>query len=90
MPGPEGAAEPAGLASPHEIHIADIEPNPFQPRTRFDDDAIRELASSIKASGVLQPILVRRKGDGYQLVAGERRLRAAAFAGLIEIPAIVR
>jgi ParB family transcriptional regulator, chromosome partitioning protein len=78
-------------AAPKGIHIADIEPNPFQPRTRFDDDAIRELAASIKSTGVLQPILVRRKPDGsYQLVAGERRLRAAAFAGLVEIPAIVR
>ncbi|MEO5617330.1 MAG: ParB/RepB/Spo0J family partition protein [Candidatus Eisenbacteria bacterium] len=73
------------------IHIADIEPNPFQPRTRFDDDALRELAASIKATGVLQPVLVRRKGDGtYQLVAGERRLRAAAHAGLVEIPAVIR
>ena len=77
--------------APKGIHIADIEPNPFQPRTRFDDDAIRELAASIKATGVLQPVLVRRKSDGsYQLVAGERRLRAAAFAGLVEIPAIIR
>lgn len=90
VPATQGMAEPAALVSPHEIHIADIEPNPFQPRTRFDDDAIRELAASIKASGVLQPIIVRRKDDGYQLVAGERRLRAAAFAGLVEIPAIVR
>jgi len=95
-----GAPEPAvagqgiteqGPVVPKGIHIADIEPNPFQPRTRFDDDAIRELAASIKATGVLQPVLVRRKEDGsYQLVAGERRLRAAAFAGLVEIPAIVR
>ena len=91
MPTPDAAAEPAALAAPHEIHIADIEPNPFQPRTRFDDDAIRELAASIKQSGVLQPIIVRKKDDEtWQLVAGERRLRAAAFAGLVEIPAIVR
>ena len=89
-PASDGVGEPAALAGPHEIHIADIEPNPFQPRTRFDDDAIRELAASIKASGVLQPIIVRRKDDGYQLVAGERRLRAAGFAGLVEIPAIIR
>ena len=85
-----GLPEPAPLGQ-KAIHIADIEPNPFQPRTRFDDDAIRELAASIKATGILQPVLVRRKAEGsYQLVAGERRLRAAAVAGLVEIPAIVR
>ena len=84
------ATAEATRAGTQAIHIADIEPNPFQPRTRFDDDAIRELAASIKASGVLQPILVRRKDDGYQLVAGERRLRAAGFAGLVEIPAVIR
>lgn len=85
-----GITETASGGS-RSIPIADIEPNPFQPRTRFDDDAIRELSASIKATGVLQPILVRRKGDGtYQLVAGERRLRAAAHAGLVDIPAVVR
>jgi ParB family chromosome partitioning protein len=73
------------------IPIAEIEPNPFQPRSRFDDDSIRELAASIKTTGVLQPVLLRRKPEGgYQLVAGERRLRAASFAGLNEIPAILR
>jgi len=85
-----GVVEPHAGA-PRSIHIADIEPNPFQPRTRFDDEAIRELAASIRATGVLQPVLVRRKADGsYQLVAGERRLRAAAHAGLVEIPAVIR
>jgi len=74
-----------------ELPVADIGPNPFQPRTRFDDESLKELAESIKASGVLQPVLVRRVGTGdYQLVAGERRLRAAQFAGLSRIPAIVR
>src|SRR5207247_11252072 len=74
-----------------ELPISEIGPNPFQPRTRFDDDAIRELAASIKSSGMLQPVVVRRDpGGGYQLVAGERRLRAAGFAGLTRIPAIVR
>jgi ParB family transcriptional regulator, chromosome partitioning protein len=74
-----------------ELAIADIGPNPFQPRTRFDDDALRELAASIKASGVLQPVLVRKRGPGdFQLVAGERRMRAAHLAGLAKIPAIVR
>jgi len=74
-----------------ELPIADIGPNPFQPRSRFDDEAIQELAASIKSTGVLQPILVRRSAsDGYQLVAGERRLRAARQAGLERIPAVVR
>ncbi len=74
-----------------ELPLADIGANPFQPRSRFDDEAIQELALSIKATGVLQPILVRRMGeDGYQLVAGERRLRAARVAGLLKIPALVK
>jgi len=85
-----GAPEAAPSVAPRGIHIADIEPNPFQPRTRFDDEGIRELAASIKATGVLQPVIVRPREDGYQLVAGERRLRAAAYAGLVEIPAIIR
>jgi len=79
---------PAGV---RELPISEIGSNPFQPRQHFDDDAIRELAASIKATGVLQPVLVRAQGeDGYQLVAGERRLRAASLAGLTRIPAIVR
>jgi ParB family chromosome partitioning protein len=74
-----------------EIPISKIAPNPYQPRSRFDDEAIRELAASIKSSGVLQPILVRRHmDDGYQLVAGERRLRAASLAGLESIPAVLK
>ncbi len=81
-------AGPDGL---RELSVDDIAPNPFQPRTRFDDDAIKELAASIKVSGVLQPVVVRKgiAGD-YQMVAGERRLRAARMAGLGRIPAIVR
>ena len=75
----------------HELPIADIGPNPYQPRSRFDDEAIQELAASIKATGVLQPVIVRRfDGDSYQLVAGERRLKAARVAGLERIPAVVR
>ena len=74
-----------------ELPVEDIAPNPFQPRTRFSDDAIQELAASIKATGILQPILVRRTAGGdYQLVAGERRLRAARLAGLERVPAVVR
>jgi len=75
-----------------EIAIDQVEPNPFQPRTRFDESALRELADSILATGVLQPILVRRRNetDGYQLVAGERRLRAAQLAGVDHIPAVFK
>ena len=85
----EGKSTPVGGAT--ELHVDAIGPNPFQPRTRFDEAALKELADSIRASGVIQPILVRRHGvGGYQLVAGERRLRAAQQAGLSKIPAIVR
>ncbi len=79
-----------GGAGPHQLPVAEVAPNPFQPRSRIDDAALRELAASIKTTGVLQPVLVRRQRDGFQLVAGERRLRAAQIAGLERIPAIVR
>jgi ParB family transcriptional regulator, chromosome partitioning protein len=73
-----------------EVGVEDIEPNPNQPRKTFDSVALDELAASIKASGVIQPVIVRRQGSGYQLVAGERRWRAARQAGLPRVPAIVR
>jgi ParB family transcriptional regulator, chromosome partitioning protein len=73
-----------------DLRIESVAPNPHQPRTRFDEEAIRELSASIKVSGVLQPILVRRAADGYELVAGERRLRAARLAGLERIPAVIK
>jgi ParB family transcriptional regulator, chromosome partitioning protein len=73
-----------------EIPIDRIAPNPLQPRRIFDDETIRELADSISRSGILTPVLVRRSGDKYLLIAGERRLRAAQMAGLQRIPAIVR
>ena len=72
------------------IPISSIRANTFQPRTSFDDDALRGLADSIEALGVLQPILVRRDGDSFELIAGERRWRASQLAGLDSIPAIVR
>jgi ParB family chromosome partitioning protein len=72
-----------------QIPVGEIEPNPHQPRERFDEDAVGELAQSIKEKGLLQPVSVRRFGSGYQLVAGERRLRASKFAGLETIPAIL-
>jgi ParB family chromosome partitioning protein len=75
-----------------ELLVDEIVANPYQPRTHFDDEAIQELAASIRATGVLQPVLVRRNptASGYQLVAGERRLRATMIAGLTKIPAIVK
>jgi ParB family transcriptional regulator, chromosome partitioning protein len=74
-----------------ELSIELISPNPFQPRKRFDDTTLRELADSIKAAGVLQPLLVRRVSPGdYQLVAGERRLRAAQMVGLKKVPVVVK
>jgi ParB family chromosome partitioning protein len=82
---------PAGPSSaPAEIPIERIKRNPYQPRKRVDEDALRQLADSIRAHGVIQPILVTEQLDGYQLVAGERRLRAAQMAGLERIPAVVR
>jgi ParB family chromosome partitioning protein len=81
-------AEPGILAI--SIAISQIEPNPLQPRTVFDPTRLEELATSIKANGIIQPLLVRRKGAQYELVAGERRLRAAKIAGLTEVPAIVQ
>jgi ParB family chromosome partitioning protein len=77
-------------AGVREVLLSQVTANPFQPRQRFEDEAIRELAASIRATGVLQPVLVRTHADGFQLVAGERRLRAAGLAGLDHIPAIVR
>ncbi|AZR74296.1 hypothetical protein BBF96_13320 [Anoxybacter fermentans] len=71
-----------------EINVADIEPNPYQPRKEFDPELLKELSDSIKEHGVIQPISVRRVGNKYQLVAGERRLRATKMANLKTIPAI--
>ncbi len=72
------------------VHVYDIENNPFQPRRDFDERAIDELAESLKAHGMIQPLVVRRNGARYQLIAGERRLRAAVKAGWQQVPAQVR
>jgi ParB family chromosome partitioning protein len=72
------------------VQIGQIKANPFQPRESFDDTTITELAQSIKEKGVIQPLLVRRQGDNYELIAGERRLRAATVLGLKELPIIVK
>ncbi len=72
------------------VQTGQIKPNPFQPREDFDTQSIEDLAQSIKEKGVIQPLLVRRKGDSYELIAGERRLRAANLLSLKEIPIIVK
>lgn len=80
----------AGTTETPEIPIDRIARNPHQPRNRFDDDETAALAASIALHGVIQPIVVRSAADGYELIAGERRLRAARIAGLSHIPAIIR
>ena len=73
-----------------EIKLDDIEVNPYQPRTYFDEESLRELANSIKELGVIQPITVRKIGENFQLVSGERRFRASKFIGNKSIPAYIR
>ncbi len=89
---PPGAAEsntPSGTGY-REVPVAAIRPNPYQPRDVFDEEAIAKLADSIREVGLLQPVLVRPAGDGFELIAGERRWRAARRVGLQVIPALVR
>lgn len=87
-PAVEKAQEPASAAQ--ELLIKNIAANPYQPRCNFDEEKLQELAASIKEFGVVQPVVVRKKGSNYELVAGERRLRAAGLAGLTKVPAIVK
>jgi len=72
------------------ISVNEIQPNPFQPRESFENESLKELADSIKNASVIQPIVVRRHGKGYQIVAGERRWRAANLVGIKEIPALIK
>jgi len=99
-PAPPAAAPPDGaprevappvrpLGTP-TVRVADIIANPDQPRRRFDPEALNALADSIRRHGLLQPLVVCRSGDGYQLIAGERRLRAARQAGLEQVPVTIR
>ncbi len=84
-------AEVAGAAAPDaSLPLGSILPNKGQPRKNFDEDALEELTDSIRQNGVLQPILVRKKGQKYEIVAGERRYQAAKRAGLEEIPVVIR
>jgi len=85
---PEDATRPADIVA--YIPIDSVRANPRQPRTSFSEAGLMGLAESIRANGVVQPIVVRRADDGYELVAGERRLRAAKIAGLQVVPAIIR
>lgn len=73
-----------------EIDIADIVPNPYQPRDRFEEETLAALAASIAEVGIIQPIIVRKAIEGYEIIAGERRWRAAQRAGLTAIPALIR
>jgi len=95
LPSKPSSPAPAGTGTASSgrvgmLPILQIEPNHLQPRTVFDPDRMQELANSIEKNGIIQPLVVRRKGDQYELVAGERRLRAAKMAGLAEVPAVIQ
>jgi len=90
-----GALIPSGSLEQNEknitfVRLEDIKPNPYQPREDFDSQSLEELTQSIKEKGVIQPVLVRRRGDFYELIAGERRFRAANLLNIKEIPAIIK
>ena len=80
-----------GTSAINDIRLDQISPNPSQPRTTFDEEALEELASSIRELGIIQPLSLRKTGaDSYQIIAGERRYRAAKIAGLTSVPARLR
>ncbi len=87
---PDAPAAPQPTLRPHEVDADLLTPNPFQPRTVMDDGKIDELARSIRANGIIQPIVVRKAGTGFEIIAGERRWRAAQRAGLLKVPVVVR
>ncbi len=91
----QNKTEPGGLNTEDrgeeiKLKITEIEPNSDQPRKQFDEDALAELADSIRQFGVIQPLIVQKKGEHYEIIAGERRWRAAKLAGLKEVPVIIR
>ncbi len=88
--GPISKEQAAAQGNLREISLTQIKPNPFQPRTQFEPEALQELTDSIKASGLLQPVVVRPKDGGFELIAGERRLRAVQQLGWRQIPAVVK
>lgn len=84
---------PAEVSDKHDalmVDIKDIKPSKYQPRTEFDKEALQSLAESIREKGVLQPLLVRKQGGQYELIAGERRWRASKIAGLNQVPVIIK
>jgi ParB family chromosome partitioning protein len=87
---PTPSVSPTSEENAQHISIDSIDANPLQPRRTFQADRLEELAQSIRANGIIQPLVVRRAGDRYQLVAGERRWRAAKLAGIQEVPVVVR
>lgn len=87
---PEPTPDVQSGSSPREVAVERITPSPFQPRRTFDEAKIDELAGSIRNQGIIQPLVVRPKGDDFELIAGERRWRAAIKAGLIRVPVVVR
>ncbi len=84
------AQNPTRGASIEDVRISEIRPNHKQPRQHFPEEKIRELADSIKEQGILQPVVVKKSETGYELICGERRMRAAQFLGLDKIPAIIK
>ena len=72
-----------------QVHIEDIIPNRFQPRLNFDEQGLQELAASIKEHGIIQPLVLRKLGNKYEIIAGERRYKAAQIAGLTTVPAVI-
>lgn len=77
-------------SEPSEVDLDSIVPGPMQPRTHFDEASLQGLADSIRSHGIVQPLLVRRRGDGFELIAGERRWRAARLAGITRVPVVVK
>lgn len=90
VPAPAVAEPAADDTEIIALGVGAVVPNPFQPRKIFSDDSLQELAASVREHGVIQPLLVRKTAGGYELIAGERRLRAAKLAGLPVVPAVVR
>ena len=85
-----GGESTSTAASTGTLPLQQLRPGKYQPRTKMNPESLRELAESIKVQGVMQPVLVRPVGDGYEIIAGERRVRAAAIAGLHEVPVIIK
>jgi len=87
---PSAPADPAAETPTTKLPIQMVQPNPLQPRNVFDQAKLDELAQSIQANGIIQPLIVRRQGDKFQIIAGERRWRAAKIAGLTDVPVVVQ